>query len=69
MAQIEHKTVKDSQDELLSLLDRDGGVIIEGVLNNVDLSQVRSDLSSYIDASPAGENLPEKHLCMKKGQI
>ena len=57
MAQIEHKTVNDSEDELLSLLDRDGGVIIEGILNNEDLGQVRSDLSSYIDASPTGENL------------
>ena len=45
MAQIEHKTVNDSEDELLEILDRDGGVIIEGILNNEDLSQVRSDLS------------------------
>ena len=52
MAQIEHKTVNDSEDELLEILDRDGGVIIEGILNNEDLSQVRSDLSPYIDASP-----------------
>ena len=51
MAQIEHKTVKDSEDELLSLLDRDGGVIIEGVLNNEDLSQVRSCLL-YTSPSP-----------------
>ena len=52
MAQIEHKTVNDSEDELLSLLDRDGGVIIEGILNEKDLNQVKSDLSPYLDASP-----------------
>ena len=57
MAQIEHKTVNDSEDELLSLLDRDGGVIIEGILANEDLEQVKSDLSPYLDASPTGENL------------
>ena len=57
MAQIEHRTVNDSEDELLSLLDRDGGVIIEGILNNEDLDQVKSDLSPYLDASPTGENL------------
>ena len=57
MAQIEHKTVNDSEDELLSLLDRDGGVIIEGILNEKDLNQVKSDLSPYLDASPTGENL------------
>ena len=54
---LEHRTVRDSEDELLEILDRDGGVIIEGILNNEDLEQVRSDLSSYIDASPTGENL------------
>ena len=34
MAQIEHRAVNDSEDEPLSLLDRDGGVIIEGILDN-----------------------------------
>ena len=47
MAQIEHRTVNDSEDELLSLLDRDGGVIIEGILDNEDLDEVKSDLSPY----------------------
>ncbi len=42
MAQIEHKTVNDSEDELLSQLDRDGGVIIEGILNNQGLEQVEA---------------------------
>ncbi|MBU97959.1 MAG: phytanoyl-CoA dioxygenase, partial [Acidimicrobiaceae bacterium] len=54
---LEHKTVEDSEDELLEILDRDGGVIIEGILNDEDLDEVRSDLSPYVDASPTGENL------------
>ena len=54
---LEHRTVRDSEDELLAILDRDGGVIIEGILNDEDLEQVRSDLSPYVDASATGQNL------------
>ena len=32
-------------------------MIIEGILDNEDLDQVKSDLSPYLDASPTGENL------------
>ena len=61
MAQIEHKTVNDSEDELLSLLDRDGGVIIEGILNEKDLNQVKSDLSPY-SVSYTHLTLPTKRI-------
>ncbi|MEE2682515.1 MAG: phytanoyl-CoA dioxygenase family protein [Actinomycetota bacterium] len=53
---IEHRSVNDSEGELLAILDRDGGVIIEGILNDEALDEVRSDLFPYLDASATGTN-------------
>ena len=53
---IEHRTVDDSQEELLEVLDRDGGVIVEGILSDEDLISVRSDLLPFLDASATGDN-------------
>ena len=53
---IQHRTVDDSDEELLEVLDRDGGVIVEGILNDDDLIAVQSDLSPFLTASSTGEN-------------
>ena len=53
---IEHRTVEPSPEELLEILERDGGVIVEGILNDNDLAAVRSDLSPFLDASVTGDN-------------
>ena len=53
---IQHRTVDDSDEELLKVLDRDGGVIVEGILNDDDLIAVQSDLSPFLTASSTGEN-------------
>ena len=56
MAQIEHKTVNDSEDELLSLLDRDGGLILDEVIDWEVLIQVREELAPYLSVSENGSN-------------
>ena len=53
---IEHRTADASPEELLEILERDGGVIVEGILNDDDLAAVRSDLSPFLDASATGDN-------------
>jgi|TARA_B100002052_G_scaffold263746_1_gene259135 hypothetical protein len=53
---IEHRTVETSPEELLEILEQDGGVIVEGILNDNDLAGVRNDLSPFLDASAPGDN-------------
>ena len=53
---IEHRTADASPEDLLVILEQDGGVIVEGILNDDDLAAVRSDLSPFLDASATGDN-------------
>ena len=47
MAQIEHKTVNDPESEILAILERDGGVIIDDVLDSGAIHQIREELTPY----------------------
>ena len=53
---IEHRTTETSPEELLEILERDGGVIVEGILNDNDLAAVRNDLTPFLGASATGNN-------------
>ena len=41
MVQIEHRTVNDPESEILTILERDGGVIIDDVLDSGASVQIR----------------------------
>ena len=56
MAQIEHKTVNDTESEILTILERDGGVIIDDVLDSGAIHQIREELTPYLDVSESGSN-------------
>lgn len=41
-------------DDVLELLDRDGGVIVADMISNDVMDKIWSELSPYLDATPAG---------------
>ena len=56
MVQIEHRTVNDPESEILTILERDGGVIIDEVLDSGAIVQIREELTPYLEVSKSGSN-------------
>lgn len=43
-------------DEVFATLEKDGGVIVEGVLDDNELSNLKSDFQPYLDGVPWGNS-------------
>lgn len=54
-----------SSDELCSLLERDGAVIVEDILNGEQLTRLNSDLDAYIDEAGPGLRHPTMEEMIK----
>jgi hypothetical protein len=53
---IEHLTIEDSPEDLLGILDRDGGVIVENVVGSDVIARIHEDLDPFFSATEDGLN-------------
>jgi hypothetical protein len=56
MAQIEHLSPDCSVADILAVLDRDGGVIVDTLLSADQLAQLNAELAPFIDAGDTGRD-------------
>jgi AcrR family transcriptional regulator len=56
MMSIEHLPSDTSSEKISEVLERDGCVIIDGVLGRADIDQVTLELAPYIEAAPKGQD-------------
>lgn len=56
MAELTHLSASVSHADLLEVIDRDGGVIIDDVLNAETISRIKTEIHPYLEAAGVGKN-------------
>lgn len=69
MPELEKRDVSTSTDEILSILRRDGALILTNVLSAAELEQVRAETMPYIEATPNGADMFVGHNTTRTGAL
>lgn len=69
MPELEKRDVSTSTDEILSILRRDGALILTNVLSGAELEQVRAETMPYIEATPNGADMFVGHNTTRTGAL
>ncbi len=56
MPDLVHLSAKASPNEIRDIVERDGAVIVEGVLNSEALAKLKSEIMPYVEATDAGRD-------------
>lgn len=56
MAELTHLSIDCSQEDILEIIDRDGGVIVDNLIGDVLLQRLNSELTPYLKAAGGGKN-------------
>lgn len=58
-----------SPDELLEIINRDGGLILENVLSEEQLASVSQEIAPYVEATPTGNDAFTGNLTTRTGAL